>query len=56
MEPIWKTSKKKRAIISVGLFILFILIIASAIMIRIEEDNPQSHSLHVWVVFMPLVE
>jgi hypothetical protein len=43
-----KISKKKRAIVSVGLFILFILLIVSAIIIQVEEDDPQSFGLHAW--------
>jgi hypothetical protein len=39
---------KKRASVSIGLFILFILLIVSAVMIEIKEDNPQSFSLHAW--------
>ncbi|MDR1562764.1 MAG: DUF4405 domain-containing protein [Dysgonamonadaceae bacterium] len=38
----------KRAIVSIGLFILFILLIMSAIIIQVEENNPQSFGLHVW--------
>jgi 2-oxoglutarate ferredoxin oxidoreductase subunit delta len=41
----------RRAVVSVGLFILFVLLIVSAIMIGIEEDDPQLRSHHVWAAF-----
>lgn len=46
-ETIRKPSSK-RAKVAIGLFILLILIIISAIMIEIKEDDPQSFSIHVW--------
>jgi succinate dehydrogenase/fumarate reductase cytochrome b subunit len=42
--------RNRRAIVSVGLLILFILLTVSAIMIQVEEINPQSFSLHAWTV------
>jgi cell division protein FtsW (lipid II flippase) len=42
------TNRNRRAIVSVGLLIFFILLIVSAVMIQVEEVNPQSFSLHVW--------
>jgi hypothetical protein len=38
----------KRAVVSIGLLILFILLILSAIMIQVGEDDPSSRSHHVW--------
>jgi succinate dehydrogenase/fumarate reductase cytochrome b subunit len=43
-----KKSSNKRAVVSVGLFILFILLIISAMMIPEGEVNPQSSSRRVW--------
>jgi Kef-type K+ transport system membrane component KefB len=43
-----RKSSNKRAVVSVGLFILFVLLIVSAVMIQVKEDNPQSFGLHVW--------
>ncbi|KAA6312122.1 hypothetical protein EZS27_036890 [termite gut metagenome] len=38
----------KRAIVSVGLFIIFVVLILSALMIQITEVNRGSFAHHVW--------
>jgi cell division protein FtsW (lipid II flippase) len=43
-----RNRRNRRAAVSVGLLILFALLIISAVMIQVEEVNPQSFSLHVW--------